>query len=65
LGVARRYAEAVQKCRQALELDPNFRHAHGNLVGIYIAMGKNEQGVEEYEKVASLSERPPAEIAGI
>ena len=65
LGVARRYAEAVQKCRQALELDPNFRHAHGNLVRIYMAMGKNEQGVEEYEKVASLSNRPHAEIDGI
>ena len=65
LEVARRYAEAVQKCQQALELDPNFRHAHGNLAGIYIAMGKNEQAVEEYEKVASLSERPHAEIAGI
>ncbi len=65
LGVARRYAEAVQKCRQALELDPNFRHAHGNLGGIYLAMGKNEQAVEEYEKVASLSGTPPAEIASI
>ncbi|MGE5724610.1 MAG: winged helix-turn-helix domain-containing tetratricopeptide repeat protein [Acidobacteriota bacterium] len=65
LEVARRYAEAVEKCQQALELDPNFRHAHGNLVSIYIAMGKNEQAVEEYEKVASLAGRSPAEIAGI
>lgn len=65
LEVARRYAEAVEKCQQALELDPNFRHAHGNLVSIYIATGKYEQAVEEYEKVASLSGRPPAEISGI
>jgi len=65
LELARRYAEAVEKCQQALELDPNFRHAHGNLVSIYIAMGKNEQAVEEYEKVATLSGRPPAEITSI
>jgi len=65
LGLARRYAEAIGKCRQALELDPNFRHAHGNLVSIYLAMGKNEQAVEEYEKVATLAGTPPAEIASI
>ncbi|HKU24264.1 MAG TPA: tetratricopeptide repeat protein, partial [Candidatus Sulfotelmatobacter sp.] len=65
LEVARRYAEAVEKCQQALELDPNFRHAHGNLVSIYIATGKYEQAVEEYETVARLSGAPPAEITSI
>jgi TolB-like protein/DNA-binding winged helix-turn-helix (wHTH) protein/Flp pilus assembly protein TadD len=65
LRLARRYAEAVEKCQQALELDPNFSHAQVNLVSIYIAMGKDEQAVEEYEKAASLSGKPPAEIAGI
>ena len=65
LWLARRYAEAVEKCQQALELDPNFSHAHVNLVGIYMAMGKNEKAVEEYEKAASLSGSPPAEIAGL
>ena len=64
LRLARRYAEAVEKCQQALELDPNFSHAHGNLVNIYIAIGKNEQAVEEYEK-ATKSGKPPAEIAEI
>lgn len=65
LRVARRYAEAVQKCRQALELDPNFTHAHGNLMGIYITTGENEHAVEEYETVARLSGAPPAEITSI
>lgn len=65
LRLARRFAEALEKCQQALELDPNFTHAHGNLVSIYIEMGKNEQAVEEYEKVATLSGRSPAEIAAI
>ncbi|HYL97005.1 MAG TPA: tetratricopeptide repeat protein, partial [Terriglobales bacterium] len=65
LRLARRYVEAVEKCKQALELDPNFSHAHWNLMNIYIAMGKYEKAVEEYEKVASLSGRPPAEIAEI
>ena len=65
MRVARRYAEAVQKCRQALELDPNFTHAHGNLMGIYITTGENEHAVEEYETVARLSGAPPAEITSI
>ena len=65
LELARRYAEAVEKCQQALELDPNFSHAYSNLMNIYIAMGKNEKAVEEYEKVASLSGRPPAQVAAI
>lgn len=65
LRLARRYAEAVQKCRDALELDPNFRNAHLNLASIYTAMAKYEQAVEEYATVASLSGAPPAEIAEV
>jgi adenylate cyclase len=65
LSMARRYKEAANKCQEALELDPNFLHAHGNLSGIYVAMGLPERGVEEYQKAASLRGANPAEVAEI
>ena len=36
---ARRYDEAIEQCRKALELDSNFAIAHGNLAGAYIRKG--------------------------
>jgi tetratricopeptide (TPR) repeat protein len=63
LSVARRYREAVEKCQQALEIDPHYVHAHGNLVGIYTSMGMYDRAVEEYERTASLAGESPAQVA--
>lgn len=65
LSMARRYKDAASKCQEALELDPNFLHAHGNLSGIYVAMGLPERGVEEFQKAASLRGASPAGVAEI
>lgn len=65
LSMARRYQEAANKCQQALELDPNFLHAHGNLGGIYVALGLPARGIEEYQKAAGLRGSSPTEEADI
>ena len=62
-GFARRYDQAIAKCRQALELDPDFLHAHGNLAGIYESMGKYDQAIEEYAKSAAMAGETPARLA--
>jgi len=65
LGIARRYQKAIEKCHEALELDPNFLHAHGNLGGIYSAMGLMDKSVEEYQKAAALRGADRREVAHI
>jgi len=60
---SRRYDQAIAKCRQALELDPDFLHAHGNLAGIYESMGKYDQAIEEYAKSAAMAGETPARLA--
>ncbi len=63
LSVARRYREAAEKCQQALEIDPDYVHAHGNLVRIYTSIGMCDRAVEEYERTASLAGKSPAQVA--
>ena len=65
LYFARRYEQAAEKCQQALELDPNFFHAHGNLIGIYASLHRDNQAFEEYQRTAALSGRTPAELAAV
>jgi TolB-like protein len=60
---ARRYTQAAQKCREALDIDPDFYHAHDNLRGIYAAMQQPDQAFQEYLKTAALSGRSPAQLA--
>jgi len=65
LNVARRYDQAIQKCREALELDPGFIHAHGNLEAAYEAKGLYQAAIEQYEKAAALEGESPADIAEV
>ena len=65
LYFARHYEQAAEKCQQALELDPGFFHAHGNLAGIYVALHKDDRAFYEYQKTAVLSGRTPAELAAL
>ena len=65
LYFARHYEQAAEKCQQALELDPDFFHAHGNLSGIYVALHKDDRAFYEYQKTAELSGRTPAELAAL
>jgi tetratricopeptide (TPR) repeat protein len=65
LYFARHYEQAAEKCQQALELDPDFFHAHGNLRRIYVAVHKDVRAFYEYQKTAVLSGRTPAELAAL
>lgn len=63
LYFARRYDQAVQKCRDALDLDLNFLNAHRNLIRVYTALHKPELAFQEYQKTAALTGRNPAQRA--
>jgi TolB-like protein/DNA-binding winged helix-turn-helix (wHTH) protein/Tfp pilus assembly protein PilF len=65
LYFARHYEQAAERCQQALELDPGFFHAHGNLAAIYVALHKDDRAFYEYQKTAVLSGRTPAELAAL
>ena len=65
LAAARQYLRAMEKCQQALELDPNFLHAHGNLATVYESMGIPEKSFEEAQKSAALAGETPEHLASL
>ena len=65
LFYARRYDEAVQECKKALEIDASFGLAHRTLAAIYAAQGKYLQAIAEFETATRLLGRDPWMIAEI
>jgi serine/threonine protein kinase/Tfp pilus assembly protein PilF len=56
LYFARRYDEANEYFRKALELDPNFLRGHLILGESYVQQGKIEQAISEFEIASRLSQ---------
>jgi TolB-like protein/DNA-binding winged helix-turn-helix (wHTH) protein/Tfp pilus assembly protein PilF len=50
----RRYDDAITQFREALDLDPNFGHAHVMLGRTYVAKGLPDRAVEELERAKDL-----------
>ena len=65
LDMARQYQRAIEKCNEALELDPNFLHAHGNLAGIYESAGMYDRSLEEVQKAAAIGGESPERLASL
>jgi tetratricopeptide (TPR) repeat protein len=53
LNSARRFDEAMQQYRKALELNPNFWAARRNLALCYAAQGRYEEAIAELERIRS------------
>jgi len=51
---AGRYDEAIEQCLKAIEIDPNFGLAHGNLSGAYRRKGMYKESITEAEKSVGL-----------
>ncbi len=51
LYFARRYDEAVEKCREALEIDSSYALANGVIGSVYIEKGNFDAALREFEKV--------------
>ena len=51
---ARDYDKAIQVCREALDLDPNFLPAHWRLVQVYERTGKLGEALDEQQRAAAL-----------
>ncbi len=49
----RQYDQAIEQCRKALEIDPDYVSAHDCLGESYLAKGMFEQGVAEFQRAAS------------
>lgn len=47
----RRYDQAIEQCREALDINPNFHFAHQHLLYAYLKKGKYEQAAEEFSRM--------------
>jgi len=45
---AHNYDKAIEVCRNALDMDPNFVHAHQRLIAIYERKGELDKAIEEW-----------------
>jgi tetratricopeptide (TPR) repeat protein len=52
---ARKYDDAAEQCRKALELAPNFDGAHACLGNTYLGRGAPQQAIAEFQKALQLS----------
>lgn len=52
--IARRYDEAVEHYKRALEMDPDFAQAHGLLGLTYSLQGRHEEALKEMRKIKKL-----------
>ena len=55
LFVARRYDEAIEQCRQALDLEPNFAPAFSVMGQVYTSQGKFSEAVDSMMKYVELA----------
>ena len=59
-NLARHYDDAIEQCRKALALDPNFGVAHFHLAFSYLGKEKYEEAMAEFEESDRLIGRDPA-----
>jgi len=52
---ARDYDKAIEVCRNALEMDPNFVPAHRRLVPVYEQTGELEKAIEERRRAGTIA----------
>ena len=52
------YAEAIERARILLDLDPNNGFAHAQLALVYVQMGRRSEAVSEAEKAIQNSDSP-------
>src|SRR5260370_35829047 len=45
---AHNYGKAIEVCREALDMDPNFVYAHQRLIAIYERTGELDKAIEEW-----------------
>lgn len=57
--LARRYDDAVEQLREAVEMDQGFWIAHSRLWQAYVQRGERENAHVEYEKTVALAGRTP------
>jgi eukaryotic-like serine/threonine-protein kinase len=62
LSYAGRPAEAVEKCRRALALDPSYVQAHWRLGDAYLSLGRFDEAIKEVETAATLTQRSPSSL---
>lgn len=60
---ARQYDRAIAECRRALEMDPDFPHAHFGLGLAYTLRGDFREGVRELRIAVKLSRRNPGYLS--
>jgi TolB-like protein/DNA-binding winged helix-turn-helix (wHTH) protein len=62
---AHNYGKAIEVCRDALDMDPNFVYAHQRLIAIYERKGELDKAIEERQRTGNLardSEDPAREV---
>src|SRR5207247_2393794 len=62
---ARRYEQAIEQFRKALEMDPSFYVAHFWLGMSYEESGRYEEAITEGQKALSLSTGSPATLSAL
>src|SRR4029453_12522375 len=65
LYVARRYPEAIEQARKALELDPNVPQAYSPLWRSYERLGRTQETVEAYLAPLALSEQGREQVPAL
>lgn len=54
----RRFEEAIEQCKRALDLSPDFANAYNYLYEIYNANGQFDEAVEIYFRIESIAAKP-------
>lgn len=57
--MSRRYAEALQRCQRALQIEPRFAHALSVQALTYSRLDRREEALASAEKAEQLTESPP------
>jgi len=52
---AHNYDKAIEVCRNALDMDPHFVHAHQRLIAIYEQKGELDKAIEERQRTGNLA----------
>ncbi len=63
LAAARQYDQGIEQCRNTLDMEQNFAHAHYRLGQIYVLKGMNRDAIVELKKAVALSGESPRAIA--
>ncbi len=61
---AHNYDKAIEVCRNALDMDPNFVPAHWRLIAIYEQKGELDEAIEERQRAVTLGEANSVIVGG-